>query len=75
MREVGSQQIKKRIDRILSPVFRAKDTTAARAMYHVACDMLRDCCPRSADVAEEAKEMILASLALAEGSRRRRMQA
>ena len=24
-------------------------------MYHMACDMLRECCPRAADVAEEAE--------------------
>ena len=32
-------------------------------MYHVACDMLRDCCPKAADVAEEAEPDALAYLA------------
>ena len=36
-------------------VFRAKDAATAQAMYHVACDMLRDCCPKAAVVAEEAE--------------------
>ena len=41
MREAGSRQLKKRVGRIMSPVFRAKDAATARAMCHVACDMLR----------------------------------
>lgn len=63
MREAGSRQLKKRVCRILSPVFRAKDAEAARAMYHVACDMLRECCPKAAAVAEEAEPDALAYLA------------
>ena len=55
MREAGSRQLKRRVGRIMSPVFRAKDAATATAMYHVACDMLRECCPRAADVAEEAE--------------------
>ena len=51
-----------RVGRIMSPVFRAKDAATARAMYHVACDMLRACCPRAADVAEEAEPDALAYL-------------
>lgn len=39
----------------MSPAFRAKDAATARAMYHAACDMLRECCPKAADVAEEAE--------------------
>lgn len=35
----------------------------ARAMCHVACDMLRNCCPKVADVAEEAEPDALAYLA------------
>ncbi len=62
MREAGSRQLKRRVGRIMSPVFRAKDAATARAMYHVACDMLRACCPRAADVAEEAEPDALAYL-------------
>ena len=51
MREAGSRQLKRRVGRMLSPVFRAKDAATAQAMYHVACDMLRDCCPKAAVVA------------------------
>ena len=47
---------------MLSPVFRAKDAATAQAMYHVACDMLRDCCPKAAVVAEEAEPDALAYL-------------
>ena len=63
MREAGSRSLKRRVGRIMSPVFRAKDAATARAMYHVACDMLRDCCPKAADVAEEAEPDALAYLA------------
>lgn len=63
MREAGSRQLKRRVGRIMSPVFRAKDADVARAMYHVACDMLRDCRPKAADVAEEAEPDALAHLA------------
>ena len=63
MREAGSRQLKRRVGRIMSPVFRAKDAATATAMCHVACDMLRECCPRAADVAEEAEPDALAYLA------------
>ena len=63
MREAGSRQLKKRVGRIMSPAFRAKDAATARAMHHAACDMLRDCCPKAADVAEEAEPDALAYLA------------
>ena len=49
--------------RIMSPVFRAKDAATARAMYHVACDMLRECCPKAAVAAEEVEPDALAYLA------------
>ncbi len=62
MREAGSRSLKRRAGRIMSPVFRAKDAATARAMHHVACDMLRECCPRAADVAEEAEPDALAYL-------------
>ena len=63
MREAGTRQLKKRVGHIMSPVFRAKDAATARAMYHAACDMLRECCPRAAEVAEEAEADALAYLA------------
>lgn len=62
MREAGSRQLKRRVGRMLSPVFRAKDAATAQAMYHVACDMLRDCRPKAAVVAEEAEPDALAYL-------------
>ena len=62
MREAGSRQLRRRVGRVLSPVFRAKDAATARAMYHVARDMLRDCRPKAAAVAEEAEPDALAYL-------------
>ena len=62
MREAGSRQLKRRVGRILSPVFRAKDAATACAMYHAACDMLRECCPKAAVAAEEAEPDALAYL-------------
>lgn len=62
MREAGSRQLKRRVGRMLSPAFRAKDAATARAMCHVARDMLRDCCPKAAAVAEEAEPDALAYL-------------
>lgn len=64
VREAGSRQLRKRVARIVAPVFRAKDAAAAVAMYHTACDMLRDVCPKAADVLEEAEPDALAYLDL-----------
>lgn len=36
MCEAGSRRLKRRVGRIMSPVFRAKDAATATAMYHVA---------------------------------------
>ena len=62
VREAGSRRLKRRVARILSPVFRAKDPAAAAAMYHAACDMLAECCPQAAGVLEEAEPDALAYL-------------
>lgn len=62
VREAGSWAARRRVARILSPVFRARDARAAVAMYHVACDMLRGVCPKAADVLEEAEPDALAYL-------------
>lgn len=64
VREAGSWQLRKRVARIVAPVFRAKDAAAAVAMYHTACDMLRDVCPKAANVLEEAEPDALAYLDL-----------
>ena len=48
--------------RIVSSVFRARDAATAVAMYHAACDMLEECCPRAAAVLEEAEPDALAYL-------------
>ena len=62
MREAGSWQLRRRVGRIVSPVFRARDAATAVAMYHVACEMLEECCPRAARVMEEAEADALAYL-------------
>ena len=55
MGEAGSWRLRRRVGRILSPVFRAKDASAAVAMYHVARGMLEGCCPGAARVPGEAE--------------------
>ncbi len=64
VREASSWQQRRRVARIVAPVFRAKDAAAAVAMYHVACDMLRDVCPKAADILEDAEPDALAYLDL-----------
>ena len=62
MREARSRQLRRRVGRILAPVFRAKDSDVVRAMYHLACEMLEDCCPGAARLLEEAEPDALAYL-------------
>lgn len=61
-REASSQALRKRVARIVAPVFRAKDPNQVRAMYHLACEMLEGCCPKAARVLEEAEPDALAYL-------------
>ena len=62
MREAGSWRLRRRVGRILSPVFRGRDAATVTAMYHVARDMLEACCPRAAAILEEAEPDALAYL-------------
>lgn len=62
MREAGSWQLRRRVGRIVSQVFRWRDAATVTAMYHAACDMLEECCPRAAAVLEEAEPDALAYL-------------
>ena len=62
MREAGSWQLRRRVGRIVSQVFRGRDAATVTAMYHVACDMLQGCCPRAAAILEEAEPDALAYL-------------
>lgn len=48
MREAGSWQLRRCVDRIVSQVFRGRDAATVAAMYHAACDMLEGFCPRAA---------------------------
>ena len=45
-REASSQALRKRVARIVAPVFRAKDPNQVRAMYHLACEMPGGAAPR-----------------------------
>ena len=62
VREAKSRQLRRRVARIVSPVFRAKDAEVVRAMYHLATEMLEECCPRAARILEEAEPDALAYL-------------
>lgn len=62
MREAGSWQLRCRVGRIVSQVFRGRDAATVTAMYHVACDMLQGCRPRAATILEEAEPGALAYL-------------
>lgn len=61
-REASSQALRKRVARIVAPVFRAKDPNQVRAMYRLACEMSGGCCPKAARVFEEAEPNALAYL-------------
>lgn len=61
-REAGSRQPWKRVARIASAAFRLRDPAVVRAAYHVACEMLAECCPGAARVMEEAEPDALAYL-------------
>ena len=63
-REAGSRQLGRRVYRMVAPIFRAKDADQVRAMYHLACEMLEECCPKAARVLEEAEPDALAYLDL-----------
>lgn len=62
MREAGSWQLRRRVGRIVSQVFRTRDAATVAAVYHAACDMLEEYCPRAAAVLEEAEPDTLAYL-------------
>lgn len=62
MREARSRQARRRVGRMLAPVFRAKDAASIEALYHVACEMLEGCRPGGGRVLEEAKPDALAYL-------------
>ena len=62
VREAKSHHLRRRVARIVSPVFRAKDAEVVRAMYHLATEMLEKCCPRAARILEDAEPDALAYL-------------
>lgn len=62
VREAGSRAARGRVASALSPVFAAGDPDLVRAMYHEACDVLGEACPRAAGILEEAEADALAYL-------------
>lgn len=58
----GSRRLQRRVCRIVAPVFRLKEEGAARAAYHLAVEMLESCCPKAAEILEEAEPDALAYL-------------
>ena len=62
MRECPSKSARRRVGRILSTVFRAKDPDLCRAMYHAAADMVAAVSARAAKILEEAECDALAYL-------------
>ena len=63
MREAGSWQLRRRVGRIVSQVFRGRDAATVTAMYHAACDMLEGCCPRAAAVLDVSVNLFFTSFA------------
>jgi transposase-like protein len=58
----GSRSLKRRVARIMKPVFRAKEADQVRALCHLAAEMLGECCPKAAEIWEEAEADALAYL-------------
>ena len=58
----GSRALRRRVARIVAPVFRLKVAGAVRAAYHIAIEMLEACCPDAARILEEAEPDALAYL-------------
>lgn len=63
-REAGSRQLRRRVARIVAPVFRGRGADGAGAMCHLACEMLWGCCPGDARPLGEAEPDALAYLDL-----------
>lgn len=64
VREATSQQLRRRVARIVAPVFRARDAGQVRATYHLACEMPGRCRPKAAKILGEAGPDALAHLGL-----------
>lgn len=69
VREATSQQLRRRVARIVAPVFRARDAGQVRATYRPACEMLERCCPKAAKILGEAGPDALAHLGLPQSRR------
>ena len=62
VREATSQQLRRRVARIVAPVFRARDAGQVRATYRPACEMPGRCRPKAAKILGEAEPDALAYL-------------
>jgi putative transposase len=70
-REARSQQLKRRVYRMVAPVFRAKDAGQAGVTCHLACETPGERCPRAARVSGDAEPDALACPGLPQPHRRR----
>lgn len=62
MGAAGSRSLNKRVAGIMKPVFRAKDAEQVRVLCHLAAEMLGECCPKAAEIWEDAEPDALACL-------------
>ena len=69
VREATSQQLRRRVARIVAPVFRARDAGQVRATYHLACEMPGRCRPKAAKILGEAGPDALTHLGLPQSRR------
>lgn len=69
VREATSQQLRRRVARIVAPVFRARDAGQVRATYRPACEMPGRCRPKAAKILGEAEPDALAHLGLPQSRR------
>ena len=60
VREATSQQLRRHVARIVTPVFRARDAGQVRATYHPACEMLERCRPKAAKILGETYHTLVA---------------
>ena len=58
----GSRSLRKRVAGIMKPAFRAKDAGQVRVPCHLAAEMLEECCPKAAEIWEDAEPDALACL-------------
>ena len=71
VRGATGRQLRRRVARIVAPVFRARGAGQVRATYHLACEMPGRCRPKAAKILGEAEPDALAYLDFPQSHRRR----